>query len=186
MRIALNQLASDLAQRANSSPEFWLFAQGASPKDIQRAQRAIGWEFPEPLRALLASANGGFASSEGKVSPESPIEVNSSRGRANAFLACSEMPSAYARLLAAHPEEDPKQFPFIPILRTSEGGLLAVSATDPLGAVWDAWTLEGPHLWPQLYPSLAALLMDYLSRQGSIELDADENAPTALPRAYYE
>lgn len=184
MRIALDELASDLAARAQRSPEFWLFAEGASPKDIQRAQRAIGWEFPEALKSLLSSANGGFASVDGKTSREIPLEFNSSRGRSNTFLATDEMPPAYARLLEAHPDENAQEFPFIPILRTAEGGLLAVKAADPKGAVFDAWTAEGPHLWPQLYPSLAALLSDYLNRHGEIELDAEEDAPTALDRAY--
>jgi hypothetical protein len=177
-------LAEQIAKRSHDSPEFWLFNPPASPKEIKRLETRLGRKLPEHLSHALAKINGGFVSPEGKVCIDSPEEVSSARDKANRFLSCGEIDRAYRSLLTSHPAEDPADFPFIPFMKLADGGFLAINADDPMATVWNAWTLEGPHLWGRLYPSFADLLCDYIGREGAILSQCFDDEPTALPVAY--
>lgn len=179
-RLSPAALAEQIAQKSSLSPEFWLFNPPSSPKDIKRLEAKLGWPLPEPLAHLLLNFNGGFVSAEGKVSIYSPEEVSAARTRANRFLSCSEIESSYRSLLRAHPDEDPSDFPFIPILQLAEGGFVVVNSSDLLGACYCAWTLDGAHLWRRLYPTLAGLLSDYLRKEGAIITQAYDDEPFAI------
>ena len=176
-------LARQIVDRANASPEFWLFNPAATPKDIKRLEARLGRTLPEPLAELLMAFNGGFAA-QGKVAIDSHPEIHAAKAGANRFLACHEIESAYRRLLGAHPEEDPLLFPYVPFMRLAEGSYLVINAEDPRGAAWDAWTMEGPHVWKRLYPSLNALLWDYLGRQGQLLEEPGSDEPCAQEAAY--
>lgn len=177
-------LAEQIAQRSRASPEFWLFNSPATPKEIRRLEARLGRQLPEPLSHALGKINGGFASPEGKVSIDSPMEINAAREKANRFLNCDEICEAYHMLLGSHPDENAAAFPFIPFMRSADGGFLAIHADDPLAAVWDAWTLEGPHLWRRLYPSYGALLSAYLTEGGAILAEPFDDEPTATAQPY--
>lgn len=177
-------LAEEIAKRSHDSPEFWLFNPPASPKDIKRLEARLGRRLPEHLSHTLSKINGGFVSPEGKVCIDSAQEVSSARAKANRFLSCGEIDGAYRSLLAAHPEEDPAAFPFIPFMRLADGGFLAVNAEDPLATVWNAWTLDGPHLWERLYPTFSDLLSDYIGREGLLLSGPFDDEPKALAHAY--
>lgn len=183
-RLSPAALAEQLAQRSTLSPEFWLLNPPATPKDIKRLENKLGRPIPEPLSHMLSHFNGGFASSEGKVGIDNGLEVSTARAKANRFLSCAEIDSAYRSLLRAHPDEDASEFPFIPFMRLPEGSYLAINASDPLGACWNAWTLEGPHLWQRLYPCFAAMLNDYHNSDGNIATVAHDDEPMALSAAY--
>jgi hypothetical protein len=178
------QLADQIVQRSNRTPEFWLFNPPATAKDIKRLETQLGWPLPEPMAEALARFNGGFASIEGKVGIESAQEISAARAAANRFMSCLEIDGVYRRLLGSHPDEDPLAFPFIPFMRLADGGFLVVNANDPAGAVWNAWTLEGPHVWKRLYPNFAALLFDYLGRDGALLEEPYEDEPMAMAAAY--
>lgn len=178
------RFAEQIAAMSSRSPEFWLFNPPATPKDIKRLELRLGRSLPAPLADMLAQFNGGFASFQGKVSIDSGPEVSAARSLSNRFFTVAEIDGAYRRLLAAHPDEDPKEFPFIPFMQLSTGGFLAINANDPHAAVWDAWTLDGPHLWHRLYPSLTALLFDYLGRNGSLIEEPLDGEPAAMAAAY--
>lgn len=178
------RFAEQIAAMSSRSPEFWLFNPPATAKDIKRLEAKLGRSLPAPLSDMLAQFNGGFASFQGKVSIDSGPEVSAARSVSNRFFTVAEIDGAYRRLLAAHPDEDRAAFPFIPFMQLSGGGFLAINADDPHATVWDAWTLEGPHLWRRLYPSLSALLFDYLGRNGSLTEEPADFEPTATSCAY--
>ena len=177
-------IAERLAKCAATSPEFWLFNPPATPKDLKKLETRLGWPIPEPLSSCLAQFNGGFVSPEGKVSIDSPVEISMARAKANRFLNCNEIDSAYKTLLSIHPDEDSTDFPFIPFMRLADGGFLACNAKDPLAAPYFAWTPDGPHLWKRLYPTFAAMLSDYYNKEGAILIEPYDDEPTALAEAY--
>lgn len=177
-------LAEQIAKRSHDTPEFWLFNPPASPRQIKRLEARLGRRLPEHLSHVLSRINGGFVSSEGKVCIDSAQEIPSARDKANRLLSCAEIEAAYRSLLAAHPEEDPAAFPFIPFMRLPDGGFLAINADDPLAAVWNAWTLDGPHLWELLYPTFSDLLFDYIGREGALFAGPFDDEPRALAQAY--
>ena len=177
-------VAERIAKRAIHSPEFWLINPPASSKELRKLENKLGWSLPEPLADYLSQFNGGFVSVEGKVSIDSPLEISTARQKANRFLNATEIEKAYRTLLSIHPDEDASDFPFIPLMALADGGFLACNANDPLAAPYFAWTLEGPHLWRRLYPSLYALLSDYYHKEGDILTTPYDDEPTAIAEAY--
>lgn len=169
---AIENLGRELRRLADDSPEFWPFNPPAGPKDIAKAERFVG-SLPEPLRELLASANGGYASQNGKTG-DCPREAGHSRSLSNVFLSTREIPSAMEQAMAGDlGDGNPAEFDFVPFLSMPDGSLLCLRRSDPDGPVWLAWPGDDPQEWAPVYPSLAALARGYIANFGALSIGSE-------------